>query len=346
MRGIALTADPLPRVLVVKAHRHRHKGARREVQRVVADARSSARSPGRQASSGRWRLPALVAVARGRVDDLDHATVSVSHVSSRAAGEIRVVDRRELGAVGRNADREASICRHRGARSSPGRSASPSARRSTAEVPARQWATARTGRSLERRQRPGLLGGQPALHGVLRRDVVLRDRQRLAGRVRMLAIRSSPVTASVTGCRPGWQFISRKKCLPLRASTRPRRCRGCNLARSDGVGDQRRAQLFERAERAPPGRPSGSGADRAVARRGGSRRRERQRRSGPDEARGGDEALGRRARRQNAALASATASPNSTSSDASSVALIPPAATASGLEQHREAESPRTPAHR
>jgi hypothetical protein len=26
--------------------------------------------------------------------------------------------------------------------------------------------------------------------------------------------------------------------------------------------------------------------------------------------------------------------------------LIPPAATASGLEQHREAESPRTPAHR
>ena len=66
--------DPLPRVLAMEAHRHRHVRARREVERVVADPvhrRGDRDHVGRGQPGGAPQ--ALVAVAGGRVDELDHA---------------------------------------------------------------------------------------------------------------------------------------------------------------------------------------------------------------------------------------------------------------------------------
>ena len=96
--GRAHPADALPRVLLVKADRDRHVGARGEVERVVADLvehrRDRQHVRGRQAGGA---LQALVAVARRRVDELDRAGHRVGALSSqlvvtRAAAEVRVAE--------------------------------------------------------------------------------------------------------------------------------------------------------------------------------------------------------------------------------------------------------------
>ena len=64
--------DQLPRVLAVEAHGDRHVRARREVERVEADALHRRRDREDVARGQARRAPeALVAVARRRVDDLD-----------------------------------------------------------------------------------------------------------------------------------------------------------------------------------------------------------------------------------------------------------------------------------
>ena len=67
-------SDQLPRVLAMEAHRHRHVRARREVERVEADALERRRDRQDVACGQAGGAPeALVAVARRRVDDVDDA---------------------------------------------------------------------------------------------------------------------------------------------------------------------------------------------------------------------------------------------------------------------------------
>src|SRR6185437_15443974 len=61
-------------VLTMEADRHRHVRARREVERVIADPVHRRRDREHVGSRQPGRAPqALVAVARGRVDELDRA---------------------------------------------------------------------------------------------------------------------------------------------------------------------------------------------------------------------------------------------------------------------------------
>ena len=70
---LADQADPLPGVLAVEAHRHRHVRARREVERAEAHAIHRRRDRQHVGRGQAGRAPeALVAVARGGVDDPDH----------------------------------------------------------------------------------------------------------------------------------------------------------------------------------------------------------------------------------------------------------------------------------
>ena len=71
---LAHDADALPRVLGVRAHRHRHVRAAREVDRVEADAVHHGRDLGDHRRRQRVGAPeALVPVAHRRVDEPDHA---------------------------------------------------------------------------------------------------------------------------------------------------------------------------------------------------------------------------------------------------------------------------------
>ena len=98
--------DPLPRVLAVEAHRDRHVRARGEVERVVADPVERRRDRQHVGRRQPGRAPqALVAVASGRVDELDH---SVSPPCSQS-----VVDRRAARTRGGRARREQRpVCLH------------------------------------------------------------------------------------------------------------------------------------------------------------------------------------------------------------------------------------------
>src|SRR5205807_6786230 len=90
-------ANALPRVLVVKADRHRHVRARGEVERLIADPVHGRRDRQDVRGGQAGGAPqALVAVARGRVDDPDDPPARIgTHTIARSSQSVLTAPRRK-----------------------------------------------------------------------------------------------------------------------------------------------------------------------------------------------------------------------------------------------------------